>query len=111
MNQFNGEASFSKESSGSRILQARKALNGVKEAEIEFSSSRKRASMVVKHGDGVRVYTKGAPDMLFPKLIGVLDASQNVLGLDDNSAVPKLIGSGEDTNINILNRVIKHFAK
>jgi len=111
MNQWNGESNFSTESSGQKMLDARKVLNGVKEAEIEFSSSRKRASMVVKHGDGVRVYTKGAPDMLFPKLVGVLDANQNLLGLEDNAAVPSLIGGGEDTNINILERVIKHFAK
>ena len=73
MNQFNGDINFNKALAGKNILHARKGLNAVKEAEIEFSSSRKRASMVVKHGDGVRVYTKGAPDMLFPKLAGVLD--------------------------------------
>ena len=33
---------------------------------IQFTSSRKKASVVVKTNEGVRVYTKGAPDMLFP---------------------------------------------
>ena len=42
---------------------------------VSFTSSRKRASVVVKNGDGVRVYTKGAPDMLFPMLSGVLDSN------------------------------------
>ena len=66
--------------------------------------------MVVKNGDGVRIYTKGAPDMLFPKVVGILDKDFNLLGNDDNAPVPALIGDGEDTNMNILNRVIKHFA-
>jgi len=48
--------------------------------EVEFTSTRKRASVVVKHtaADGseiARVYTKGAPDMLFPMLGGVLDSN------------------------------------
>jgi len=93
------------------MLAARKGLNAVKEAEVEFSSSRKRASMVVRQGDGVRIYTKGAPDMLFPRVVGILDANQNLLGNDDNAPVPPILGGGEDTNMSILNRVIKHFAK
>jgi len=106
-----GDSQYSLVGSGSTILSARRALNGIREAEVEFSSARKRASMVVKHGDGLRVYTKGAPDMLFPKLACFLDAEFNILGLEDEADVPALIGSGKDTNINILNRVIKHFAK
>lgn len=45
---------------------------------ISFSSSRKRASIVVRNGDGVRVYTKGAPDMLFPLLTGAIDSNAAV---------------------------------
>lgn len=73
MNQFGDEKSA--EEAGLAIQEAKKAAGSsdVTLDVIEFSSSRKRASVVVKHGNGVRVYTKGAPDMLFPKLRGVLD--------------------------------------
>lgn len=49
--------------------------------------------------------------MLFPLLTGVLDAEQNLRGLDETATVPSILGGGEDTNINILNKVVKHFAK
>jgi magnesium-transporting ATPase (P-type) len=53
-------------------------------ALISFSSSRKRASIIVRNpakkgtNEEVRIYTKGAPDMLFERLSGVLDAQGNV---------------------------------
>jgi len=53
---------------------AKKKVNDIVKDVVEFSSSRKRASVVVEHNGGVRIYTKGAPDMLFPLLTGVLDA-------------------------------------
>lgn len=110
MNQFNGDSDYDKSEAGRKIFQAKKGLNQIKEAEIEFTSNRKLASMVVKHGDGVRIYTKGAPEMLFEKLAGVLDADGKVLGLKDYASVPTLVGKGEDTNLNILDRVVKYFA-
>jgi len=67
--------------------------------------------MVVKHGDGVRIYSKGAPEMIFEKLAGVLDTDGNVLDLNDSAFVPALVGGGQDTNLNILERVVKYFAK
>jgi magnesium-transporting ATPase (P-type) len=37
-------------------------------ARVPFESSRKRGTIVVKREDGsVRVYTKGAPDVLYGK--------------------------------------------
>jgi len=92
------------------MLEAKKKVFDVQLDVVEFSSSRKRASVVVKHGDGVRIYTKGAPDMLFPLLTGVLDSNQSLQGLEDTATVPALLNGGQDTNINILNRVVKHFA-
>jgi magnesium-transporting ATPase (P-type) len=56
---------------------------------ISFSSSRKRASIVVRNPEKrgtnqeVRVYTKGAPDMLFERLSGVLNAKGDVCGVDE----------------------------
>ncbi len=111
MHQFDKDAGFNKANAGKAMQDAKKEVNNIELAVVEFSSSRKRASVVVKHNGGVRIYTKGAPDMLFPLLTGVLDANQNLQGLEETSAVPALLGGGEDTNINILNRVVKHFAK
>ena len=42
---------------------------------LPFTSTRKRASIVIRHPtvrDYVRVYTKGAPDMLFDKVAKVV---------------------------------------
>jgi magnesium-transporting ATPase (P-type) len=54
---------------------------------IDFTSKRKRASIVVKHTvngtDMVRILTKGAPDMLFPMLSGVLDSDMKVHPMDE----------------------------
>ena len=78
MNQFNKDSGHSAVKSGEAMLEAKKKVFDVQLDVVEFSSSRKRASVVVKHGDGVRIYTKGAPDMLFPLLTGVLDKSQSL---------------------------------
>jgi len=58
---------------------------------ISFSSSRKRASIVVKNGDAVRIYTKGAPDMLFPLLTGALNASGDVEDINAEVTFPESI--------------------
>ena len=66
---------------GDAVYQAKSNFetNGSCLAVVEFSSSRKRASVAVKRSDGsVRVFTKGAPDRLFPMLTGVLDSNMNV---------------------------------
>jgi len=49
---------------------------------ISFSSSRKRASIVVKHNGGVRVYCKGAPDMLFELTTKAVDGDGSVVDFD-----------------------------
>lgn len=62
---------------------------------ISFSSSRKRASIIIRNPEKegtdqeVRVYTKGAPDMLFDKLAGVLDADGNIQSIDGGVACPE----------------------
>jgi Ca2+-transporting ATPase len=79
---------------------------------ISFSSSRKRASIVVKRGDGVRVYTKGAPDMLFQYLTGVLNSDGQVHGLNDSASIPEELRDveGDDTQLGLLQRTVKFFA-
>jgi len=80
-------------------------------AVVEFTSKRKRASVVVKHTvngtEMARVYTKGAPDMLFPMLGGVLDSDMKLHPLDESTSY-----DGETcTEIEKLNLVVKKFAK
>jgi len=87
---------------------------------ISFSSSRKRASIVVRNPakegtDGeVRVYTKGAPDMLFDKLSGVVDGEGNVNAVDDSiDCPPELLEIGNEsqtTYLGILEKTVKLFA-
>jgi len=77
---------------------------------IEFTSKRKRASVVVKHTvngtEMARVYTKGAPDMLFPKLSGVLDSDMKLHNIMETSSYD----GQECTEIEKLNLVVKKFA-
>jgi P-type Ca2+ transporter type 2C len=67
---------------------------------IQFTSSRKKASVVVKTDYGVRVYTKGAPDMLFPCIKDVLNSGEVLIeGIDQTANVPAdLIFEGQETS-------------
>ena len=69
--------------------------------------------MVVKKEDGsVRIYTKGAPDMLFDKLVGVQDQEGNVLDMMDECTVPAELKEDDDeiTQIDLLEKTVKYFA-
>jgi magnesium-transporting ATPase (P-type) len=90
---------------------------------IQFTSSRKRASIVVRNPElegtenEVRVYCKGAPDMLFEYTSNVLCADGSIQSLDDETSVPfELLNSGEgdsttDTHKGLFERSVKKFAK
>jgi len=62
-------------------------MNEVNEVLLEtvlFTSKRKKASVVVKKADGdVRVYCKGAPDMLFPVLTGIIGVDGNEMDINE----------------------------
>lgn len=87
---------------------------------ISFSSSRKRASIVVRNPEKkgtnqeVRVYTKGAPDMLFDRLSGILNASGEVCGVQEFVKCPnELLEVGNETQttmMGILEKTVKLFA-
>jgi magnesium-transporting ATPase (P-type) len=87
---------------------------------ISFSSSRKRASIVIrnpsKEGTNaeVRVYTKGAPDMLFPMLTGVLNASGDIKAVGDSVECPQELleidNESTTTYLGILEKTVKLFA-
>jgi Ca2+-transporting ATPase len=89
-------------------------------ALISFSSSRKRASIVIRNAEKegtnqeVRIYTKGAPDMLFPMVSGVVNANGEVCGAGDTVECPQeLIEIGnesETTYLGILEKTVKLFA-
>lgn len=89
---------------------------------ISFSSSRKRASVVVRYpakagqADEVRIYTKGAPDMLFDFTTNVFCADGSVAGFDDTTSIPEnLLLDGESTATgsyrDLYERTVKKFAK
>ena len=89
---------------------------------ISFSSSRKRASIVVRDADQagtdreVRVYCKGAPDMLFEYTSQVICSDGGVRSLHDSTTVPnELMWSNEsegtsDTYKGLFERTVKKFA-
>lgn len=58
---------------------------------IAFSSSRKRASIVIRdpskagQADEVRIYTKGAPDMLFDMTTNVRLVDGSIASFDDTT--------------------------
>lgn len=63
-------------------------------ALISFSSSRKRASIITRDpakagaGDEVRIYCKGAPDMLFDRTTNVITADGSSANFDDSTTIP-----------------------
>lgn len=90
---------------------------------IQFTSSRKRASIVVRNSDlagtdrEIRVYCKGAPDMLFDYTTSVICADGSTQYLTDETNVPfELLNTGEgdsttDTYRGLFERTVKKFAK
>lgn len=79
---------------------------------ISFSSSRKRASVVVRHNGAVRVYTKGAPDMLFPLLESVLGSDGQPHSVNDevDECPPEIAQESNPTYLESLERTVKLFA-
>lgn len=72
-------------------------------ALISFSSSRKRASIVVRNPDNagqdneVRIYCKGAPDMLFERTNNVMCSDGSVANFDDTTEIPAELNKGNST--------------
>jgi len=90
-------------------------------ALISFSSSRKRASIVVRNpakagqADEVRIYTKGAPDMLFGSTANVRLPDGSVCSFDDSTEIPESIllkgeTSASGTYRELYERTVKKFA-
>jgi Ca2+ transporting ATPase len=89
---------------------------------VSFSSSRKRGSIAVRNPAAtgtdreVRVYTKGAPDMVLESTTQVLAADGSIASLEDTVAVPAELLSGSeqegltDTHRGLFNRTVKKFA-
>ena len=90
---------------------------------IQFTSSRKRASIVVRNPElegtdrEIRVYCKGAPDMLFDFTTQVLCPDGSTQYLEDQTTVPvELVNNGEnddtqDSHRGLFERTVKKFAK
>ena len=91
-------------------------------ALISFSSSRKRASIVVRYpakagqADEVRIYTKGAPDMLFDFTTNVFNSDGSISSFDDTTEIPEaLLAKGETsatgTYRELYERTVNRFAR
>jgi len=89
---------------------------------ISFSSSRKRASIVVKYpakagqDDEVRIYTKGAPDMIFDSTTNVKLADGSIASFDDTTEIPTELLNADETSATgtyreLYERTVLKFAK
>ena len=91
-------------------------------AVVEFTSKRKRASIVIRYPENagtdkeVRVFCKGAPDMLFDLTETILCPGGKTQTLSDSAPAPQeLLNPGEApgtsiTNKELLERTVKTFA-
>lgn len=82
--------------SGQEVISKKNEADEITLETISFTSKRKRASIVVKHGNGVRVYCKGAPDMLFGDLKNIVNAKGQIAPISSKMTVPtSLLMGGE----------------
>jgi len=88
---------------------------------IPFTSTRKRGTIVVRNPElagtdqEVRVYCKGAPDMVFNDTTKVVLADGSIADIQDSTEVPSDLLNGdsagtEDSHIGIFERTVKKFA-
>jgi len=86
---------------------------------ISFTSGRKRASIVVKdpskegEDDEVRVWCKGAPDVLLEYTTGVICQDGSVADIDDEVEIPESINcdpEADGTQRGLLMNTVKKFA-
>ena len=70
--------------------------------EIPFTSTRKRGTIVVRNPDlegtdqEVRVYCKGAPDMVFLDTTKVVCPDGSIAAIDESTEVPEELLNGDD---------------
>lgn len=114
---------FNKVMSGQECLDQRNLLSEENTcALISFTSKRKRASIVVKYpakaggNDEVRVYTKGAPDMIFDSCTNVMCADGSIVSFDDQTEIPAELLNADESSAtgsyrDLYERTVKKFAK
>lgn len=89
--------------------------------QIPFTSTRKRGTIVVRNPDlegtdqEVRVYCKGAPDMVFLDTANVVTADGEIVDIQDETDVPTDLLNGDsegttDSYMGIFERTVKKFA-
>lgn len=75
-------------------------LSDLKESVIQFTSQRKKASIIVKTDTGYRLYCKGAPDMLIPETNWIVLGDGQVYPMDeDNEVDASLLKPGESEGV------------
>lgn len=101
---------------GQKLIDHKKSAGTITENIVAFTSKRKKASIVIKTSTGFRVYTKGAPDMLFPEVRSIVTSDGSIVGIDEEQNIDaSLLQKGETsatgTGDDILNRTVTLFAK
>lgn len=107
---------FMEDAGGKACDDHKKACNKVN--EIGFTSKRKKASVIVKTQRGYRIYTKGAPDMLFPVTTSIVGTNGQVYSINEKVMVDTSLltdkekGTGAQENgRQILDRTVTLFAR
>lgn len=68
---------------GQKLVDHKESAGEITENVIAFTSKRKKASIIIKTDTGYRLYCKGAPDMLFPELTGIVTQDGSVIGINE----------------------------
>jgi magnesium-transporting ATPase (P-type) len=108
---------FQAELGGQGCIDYKKQLDNIQETIIGFTSSRKKASIVIKTEHGYRIYCKGAPDMLFPWTTHHVGEDGSILDMNDSVEFDEsllLAGEGpgtRGTGHDVMNRTVNLFAK
>lgn len=108
---------------GEEAIAKKKELDSKILETVSFTSKRKKASVVVRNkekegtDEEVRVYCKGAPDMLFPALNFIIGANGQKIPISSKMQVSNSLlldeeqsNGAQDTGMGILERTVKKFA-
>lgn len=78
---------------GQNCVDHKKILGEIQAEIIEFTSARKKASVVVKTEEGYVMYTKGGPDFLGKAVTKIVGNDGEVYAIDDTVPCHEELGS------------------
>ena len=77
---------------------------------IAFTSARKKASIIVDTGSGIRIYTKGGPDFLGKAVTHIIGTDGARYSLDDTVPADPVLGSDINGH-EVISKTVNLFAK